>query len=337
MGLRFGRHIVKLLGQEPANHHLHLAGVCDLDAALVTEVSESLGIKGYKSLDEVLKADSNSIIGLFTPPKGRAQLVRKLIRAGRDVLTTKPFELDPAEAQAVLEEARSLGRIVHMNSPASTLPQDLRLIDEWRTKHDLGRPVGGSARVWAPYHEKADGSWLDDPEACPAAPLFRLGIYLFNDFCQIFGPAQELQLMTSSIRTGRPTPDNAQVNIKYRNGALGQVYASFCVQDGDHYRNSMTLNFENGTIYRNAGGVTTSTKRHSSEITLVKAKDNHRLVVEHVEIEENGSSGQYQWDVLADAVRHRKLATDETIFNVTEGIRVIDAMKRAQKTGFSQV
>jgi hypothetical protein len=58
-------------------------------------------------------------------------------------------------------------------------------------------------------------------------------------------------------------------------------------------------------------------------------------VVEHAEIE--GGSGSYQWATLSDAVRVRKLASDSAIFNVVEGIRLIDAIKRAQITGSSLV
>jgi predicted dehydrogenase len=263
-------------------------------------------------------------------------LVRKIIRAGRDVLTTKPFELDSSEAKSVLEEARSLGRIVHLNSPAPTLPEDLQLIKDWRIEHNLGRPVGGSARVWVSYHEKADGSWADNPKTCPAAPLFRLGIYLFNDFNHIFGPAESIQLMTSSLRTGRSTPDNAQVNIKYRNGALGHVFASFCVEDGDHYQNSLVLNFERGTIYRNAGALRGTDDITETEVILVgQGKTKRRSIVEQAHVK--SPSGNYQWGALSEAIRTRRIASETFIGDVVEGIRLVAALQRAQESGSTQV
>jgi len=336
VGLRFGRHMLGEMHKEPACGLFKVIAACDLQESLVAEAVEKFGVIGYRSLDELLEKDSSPVISLFTPPKGRAQMVRKIIRAGRDVLTTKPFELDPSEAQSVLEEARSLGRIVHLNSPAPTLSQDLQLIKDWRVRHKLGRPVGGSARVWAPYFEKADGSWLDDPKACPAAPLFRLGIYLFNDLSRIFGPAESIQLMTSSIRTGRPTPDNAQVNIKYRNGALGQVFASFCVEDGDHYQNGLILNFENGTIYRNAGGLRSTDDMEQTDLVLVgQGEKKRRDIVEHAQV--NDPSGHYQWAALAEAMRTRSLASDDYIADIVEGIRLVDALQRAQESGSAQV
>jgi predicted dehydrogenase len=331
VGLHFGRHILDQLHGKPAQGLFNLSAVADLHEKRVSDAVAKFNVTGYHSLEELLERDSSPIIGLFTPPKGRAQLIRRVIRAGRDVLTTKPFELDPAEAQSVLREARDLGRVVQLNSPAPVLSEDLLLIKKWRVEHKLGRAVGGSARVWAPYFEKADGTWLDDPKTCPAAPLYRLGIYLFNDFNRIFGHAESIQLMTSSIRTGRPTPDNAQVNIKYRNGALGNVFASFCVEDGDHYQNSMVLNFERGTIYRNAGGLRGTDDMNKSEILLVGQGEKRRDIVEHAYV--NELSGQYQWGALAEAVRDRTLASDELISDIVEGLRLIDAMRRAEDFG----
>jgi predicted dehydrogenase len=335
VGLRFGRSILNQTRQIPASSSFNLSAVCDFHEDLVWEAAREFGVPGYRSLDELLKRDSSPVIGLFTAPKGRAQLIRKIIRAGRDVLTTKPFELDADEAQSVLEEARDLGRIVHLNSPSPTLAEDLQLIKDWRGEHHLGEPIGGSARVWVSYQEDADQTWLDDPVACPAAPLFRLGIYLLNDFTSVFGPAESIQLMTSSIRTRRPTPDNAQVNIKYRNGALGHVFASFCVEDGDHYQNSMVLNFENGTIYRNAGGLRKVKDIGNTELILVQLKNGHRTVTEQSEITE--PSGRYQWAILAESVRSRILASDELISDIVQGIRLVNALQRAQDTDVAQV
>jgi predicted dehydrogenase len=336
VGLHFGRHMLDQVRLEPAREHFNISAICDFQQKLVSEAVEKFDVAGYRSLDELLEKDSSPVIGLFTAPKGRAQLIRQIIRAGRDVLTTKPFELDSKEAQSVLEEARDLGRIIHLNSPAPTLTEDLQLIRNWRDLHNLGRPIGGAARTWVSYREEADGSWLDDARACPAAPLFRLGIYLFNDFTRIFGAADSIQLMTSSIRTGRPTPDNAQLNIRYRNGALGHVFASFCVQDGDHYQNSLVLNFEHGTIYRNGGGLRSAKNNEQTELVLVgQGKEQRREIMEHARVDD--VSGQYQWSDLARAVRTRNLASNDFISDVVEGIRLVEALQRAQESGTARV
>ena len=48
----------------------------------------------------------------------------------------------------------------------------------------------------------------------------------------------------------RPTADNAQIAIEFENGALANVFASFCVGDGRPWPDEVTLNYERGTIQR---------------------------------------------------------------------------------------
>lgn len=327
VGLNFGRHIIEQLATGPGRDWCELAGVCDLDAAKVRQRAEQTGVRAYRDLTELLADPALPAVGLFTPPVGRAQLIRQAIQAGKHVLTTKPFELDAAAAAAVLAEARRLRRVVHLNSPAPTLPADLRQIQAWQQEYRLGEPVGCRADVWAHYREQADGGWYDDPHRCPVAPVFRLGIYLINDLIRLFGPPAAVQVMHTRLHTGRPTPDNAQLAIRFQNGGLANIFASFCVNDGDHYRNGLTLNFENGTVYRNAGPTQTAGR---ADLSLVVVKDGQRHLAGQVTLQE--TSGAYQWQEFAEAVRTGNLANESLDRVIVAGIRVIEAMARAEKT-----
>jgi predicted dehydrogenase len=337
VGLGFGQYVLKLLSQKPANEFFSVAGVCDLRQQLADSLAQSLGVTAHASLDEMIEDDQVDVIGLFTQPSNRAQLLRKIIRAGKDVLTTKPFELNAREARSVLKEAQELGRVIHLNSPAPFPTGDLRLVEQWRDEYDLGRPVGGRGAVWASYHETADGAWQDDPESCPAGPLFRIGIYLMHDLNRILGAAESVQLMTSRIRTGRPTPDNAQLQIGYRNGAMGHVFASFCVDDGDQYQSSLTLQFERGTIYRNVGGFRddVSSEKQSAEMILVGRRQNGREILEHTRVDE--LAGVYLWEVLARTIHEGRTIEDSYIEEIVNGVRLIDALRRAQDGGQADV
>ena len=333
VGLNFGRHILDQICTGSGRDHLALAGVCDLDAAKVAQYAAQTGTRAYRDLAEVLADPTIPAVGLFTPPIGRANLIRQAIRAGKHVLTTKPFELDAAAAAEVLAEARCLGRVVHLNSPAPMLAADLAQIKHWQQHYQLGCPVGCRADVWASYREPADGSWYDDPQRCPVAPVFRLGIYLINDLVALFGPAAAVQVLHSRLNTGRPTPDNAQLAIQFQNGGLANVFASFCVNDGDHYRNSLVLNFENGTIYRNCGAARAD--NCAAELSLVMATAGKRQLVDQVRLDE--TSGGYQWAVFARGVRGEPLTGETTADQIVAGIQVIRAMARAEQSGATEL
>ena len=324
IGLNFGRHILEQLKLEHVSRNFRLAAVCDLDAAKATDYATRYGVKSFTSLDALLADPEIPVIGLFIGPVGRAAVIRRIIKAGKDVMTTKPFETDPEAALEVLHEARRLGRVVHLNSPSPTPPEDLAQILTWVKDHKLGAPVGARADVWASYREKADGTWYDDPAKCPVPPIFRLGIYLINDLVQLFGPVRDVHVLQSRIFTGRPTADNGQLGLLFENGAIGNIFASFCVNDGDHYRNTLTLNFENGTIYRNAGPDRVG---NQSELSLVMNRANKREIAARAIVA--GTSGAYQWDVFARAVRGEKLKNETTPEQIVAGIRIIQSMSAA--------
>lgn len=332
VGLNFGRHILEQLQREPASRHLRLAAVCDLDFAKVAEFSTRYGVVGYTSIESLLADPAIPVVGLFTGPAGRAGLLRQILRAGKDVLTTKPFEVDPVAARAVLEEARALGRIVHLNAPAPAPTPAAGKIHEWVATHDLGRPVSARGEITAAYYEKADGSWYDDPGRCPVAPIFRLGIYMLHDLVRLFGPVASVQVQHSRIRTGRPTPDNAQLGITFANGALGGIYATFCVDNGQHYANALLLHYERGTIQLNLDPTPYGKAGATSRLRLITQRD------QQVRTEEwscPGSTGAYQWEEFRRAVLVRDI-TSTPADEIVQGLAIIQAMARAEKSGATE-
>lgn len=334
VGVNFGRHIVAHLSDPNKAAHglIELAAVCDRDAARANTVARTAGVRATTDLDELLADPTIDAIGLFTGPIGRADLIRRIVRAGKHVMTTKPFELDPDRALEVLLEAQRLGRAVHMNSPSPVMPADLQQIQDWRAKYDLGHPVACRRDVWASYREPADDTWYDDPDQCPVAPIFRLGIYAINDMIRLLGEAESVQVIHSRIFTGRPTPDNAQLGILFKNGVIGNVFASFGIDDGHHYSNAMTLNFERGTINRNVGISLPGRSRPQTRMDLVAKVGEDQFTTESIELDD--ASGNYQWGEFAQAVRAKRPTTDHIMpEQIVAGLRVIAAMRRAEQSG----
>jgi predicted dehydrogenase len=177
-------------------------------------------------------------------------------------------------------------------------------------------------------YEKADGSWYDDPAKCPVAPIFRLGIYAINDLVALFGEAERVQVLSSRLFTGRPTPDHAQLGIRFKSGALANIFASFCVGDGDYYRNSLVLNFEHGTVYRNAGPVRTEPLTEQSELSLLIRKDGRRHLAAQAAVP---ASGEYRWDLFHRAIRGESIPDLLPVKSVVAGLKIIRAMSDAER------
>jgi predicted dehydrogenase len=330
VGLRFGRHIIEnhLVPGREASPWFRLAAVCSQEPAVTQQMAKQYRVSAVHDLDELLRDESIPVVGLYTGPVGRAALIRRCIRAGKHVMTTKPLELDAQAAVEVLHEARRLGRVVHLNSPNPTPPPDLAQIHAWQREHDLGPALACRADVWASYRETPTGDWLDDPQQCPAAPLFRLGIYLLNDLASFFGEAHSVQVSHSRLYTRRPTADHAQMIVRYQSGALASLFASFCIDDNEPYKNALVLNFERGTVYRNAGP---RVDAHGHLLQLVRGGQPPREVLT-AHIAGHGS-GSYHWDRFAAAIRGQDIGPVLSPEQMVEGVRIIDAMRRAQDSG----
>ena len=338
VGLNFGRWIIEELLTAPGKPYFKLAAMCDADPERLntqkTKWAEHFQGKVTQQIDDLLNDPEIPVIGLFTGPVRRADFIRRIIRAGKDVITTKPFELDPEAAKSVLEEAQSLGRKVMMNSPGPVLSTDLALIKDWQKKHNLGPAVAARAEVTADYREKADGGWYDNPELCPVAPLFRLGIYMLNDIWPLFPDAEKLHVLHSRLFTGRPTPDHAQLGIRFRSGALVNIFASFCVGDGDHYRNSLVINFERGTVFRDSG----PERKQDGHLVLITKNDKwERIVLEDVYLDA-ANLHHYPWQAFHQILTGNPPPNLTTHEQILAGVRIVRAMSEAERgSGWAEV
>lgn len=327
VGLSFGRHIIHLLQQPEVARYFKLVAVSDLRKKLADETAAQYGVKAYYSLEQVLQDDSIAVVGLYTQPNGRARLLREILRSGKDVMTTKPFELDADEAEDVLAEARRLNRVVHLNSPSPEPTRDMLQIQTWSENFDLGRLVSARGEVSASYFEDCDGSWMDDSNLCPGGAMMRLGIYLINDIIRLAGPIDQCNLMGSRVRTGRPTPDNALLTMSCAHGCLASVYASFCVDDGNRYSNGLTLNYERGTIYRNIGANCPAPQLGTAHLSLVMREEEDCRIVAKNEVAE--ISGLYQWENLHRAIVNAESIHDDYVQKIVEGVRILSIMRGA--------
>jgi predicted dehydrogenase len=338
VGLNFGEiFIAEHLLSKRAEPYFELAAVCDENDTICERVAKAYQVRAYPSLDSLLGNKEIPVIILMTGPNGRANLIRKIIRANRDCLTTKPFEMDAAEAASVLQEARSLGRFVYLNSPCPVESRDWQIIKKWRQAYDLGKPVGGHHESWYKLVEKADGKWYDDALYCPAAPIVRLGIYGVNDLLRILGEAEEIQVMQTRLFTGRPTADYARMNIKFKNGAIADTLCGF-VTSPERNEASLILYFERGTIYRNPpmlpGKPIRYTTVDSTYLCLCMGNESDGMPIETVRIRNEELSLGYKWDVLYSAVTTRKRPEGETPDElIVNSLCVFEALKEASETG----
>ncbi len=323
VGLQFGRYIVRDSVPNDSHGLIEITRVCDLDPQKLAEFSD---FPGTTRLEDLLEDPDLDVIGLFTGPVGRAKLVEQCIEAGKDVMTTKPFELDADEALRVLYKARQLGRVVHMNSPNARPQSDLQMLLDLVSEGVLGTPTLAISSVWAYYGAtEPAGNWYDDQQLCPVAPIFRLGIYPLNSLSQLLGPAKSVAAQSTRVETKRPTADNGAMTIVYESGAITTMAASFVVGGKDFYRNSITLCGTKGVAYLNVGP---RPREHKPAPELVLSTED-RLETFRL----TTHSGDYDWEFFYDRVTGRAAQDWTTPEHIAQSIRIVDAMRRSEVSG----
>ncbi len=334
VGLRFGKNLLKseyFGGKGRAEKYFQLTACCDIDKEKADSYGKQHNLNVYYDIDELLSSSDAEVVALFTGPNGRAKLLNKIITSGRDVITTKPFETDPQAAEKILKKARKLDRLIYMNSPNPMPPADVSQIIDWQNQYKLGHLVAVRFETWCRYNEQYDGSWYDDPEMCPLAPVFRLGIYGINDVLRFTSKPVKVQALGTRIFTRRKTDDNALLAISFEQGEIATFFASFCVSDNRPYPNKMTMNFEHATIQKNADlsvDVTSST-----QLQLITSEDG-RQITETAFVEQAKSSGCYMWEEFYKGFKNRNepLVSDDIIVN---SIKITQAMSEAASKGIT--
>lgn len=323
IGLNFGQCVVGDLMSKP-DLPVRLVKVCDLDQSKAQEVAAKHKLAISPSLDAMTADPDIDAICLYTGPNGRAGLIRKLICAGRDVMTTKPFETDPDAALEVLNKAKSLGQVVHMNSPGPRPFGEMAIISDWIAKGRIGRPTLAQASAWAYYGATpADKSWYDDSVKCPLAPMFRLGIYPLNDLMTIFKNPVAVQVIHSKVETLRPTPDNCSMNIIFADGAIVNIVASFVV-GCNPYKNTKVICGTKGVIYYAAGPKSPNEEPEPVILSTGEGVEKRNPL---------GHCGLYDWEFFAKRVNGEIKEDVTQPEDIVAAIRVVKAMSEAELTG----
>lgn len=337
VGLNFGRHIVdSFFKDDSVSRYFDLAAVCDMDQSRLEAICAQYGLKGYDSFAKMMAEGALDAVGIYTGPNGRSAMIGQALDAGMHIMTTKPFERDADAGLAILRRARQMKRALHLNSPSPLPGADTMQILQWQGEHNLGQAIGARWETYARYNEVDQNSWMDDPRRCPVAPVFRLGIYGINELLSIFGPAQAVQVAHNRIFTGRPTPDNAQLSLSFRNGGLASVFASFCIDNTQPYPNYLRIHFERGTISR-IGKVKAENGSEGMVLELLARKGDD-VVADRVEIASGECSGCYQWRNFYNAIRSGEgcVPGEVTPEAIIDGVRLIAAMERAEQSGMTE-
>ncbi len=153
-----------------ATDGLEFVAVCDSSADRLKAASERFpGVATYTELSELACDPDVSVVVIATPPSTHAELAETLLRAGKHVVCEKPMCFTPAQADRLIDVARSHGMAltVHQNR---RWDQDFLAAKELVESGDLGELfnmetfVGGfdhPCRAWHSERSISGGAIYD--------------------------------------------------------------------------------------------------------------------------------------------------------------------------------
>ncbi len=202
------RGIVPHLTQNDVRERVHVHALCDPVLERAQATADRHGIEhAYASLAELLGDDAVDAVTIASPIGLHHEQCRRALRAGKHVHVNKTMCTTVAEADELIELARSKGlRLIA--SPGEVLRPQLRRARELIEEGAIGELVwaicGGS---FESYHEHDEPERLDAPGGRtinPAwyfrkpggGPLYDITVYALHQLTSVLGPAKQVTAMS---------------------------------------------------------------------------------------------------------------------------------------------
>jgi len=193
------------------------------------------GIQTLKTPDELWGRDDYDVVVVATPTDSHVPLAEAAIDRGRTVVVDKPFAVSAADAEGLVERARSAGLLLTVFQNRRWDAEYLtltRLITEGR----LGEVFRYESRFerWRP---EPTATWRDTtPPERGGGQLFDLGSHLVDQALVLFGPVSHVYAEVAA-RRGLPSDDDAFVALHHTGGTISHLRMSaFTASPGPRLR-----------------------------------------------------------------------------------------------------
>ncbi|MEV6346437.1 Gfo/Idh/MocA family oxidoreductase [Actinoplanes sp. NPDC051851] len=228
----------RYLGTLTALPETTVVAVTDLDPAKAAATADRHGVTAVTpdAFDELPEVEW--VLNLTTP-RQHLDVATRAVRNGRSVYNEKPLCVSYAEARTLLAAADDAGVRVAC-APDTVLGTGVqsarKVIDDGR----IGRPVGASATMAVPGHER----WHPNPDfyyAEGGGPLLDMGPYYLSALVTLLGPVAAVTGLGSRSRTERTIGSGSRAGetipvtvdthvtalLRHAGGALTTLVVSF--------------------------------------------------------------------------------------------------------------
>ena len=217
------------------------------DATNLAALAAQYGVpRVYTDWRAMLQDPEVETVHIVTPPDKHAEMAVAALEAGKHVFVEKPLATTNADAQAILDAARRVGKVAGINFV-------MRYDPLYQTVQAIARAgwLGPLTHVgfenYASDEGLGDDHWFWDPVASGGI-FVEHGVHFFDIIGAIVGaPARNVQGKTWTRGDGTGKEDRVQALVTYENGVEASFYHAFN-RPGALERQTAHFAFERGHL-----------------------------------------------------------------------------------------
>jgi predicted dehydrogenase len=211
---------------------VELVGGIDPNEVSRAKVAESYQLPTYGDLESLLAVARPDVLVVATPPTTHKQVCLQAIAAGLDVIVEKPLAPSVADAEAIVEAARSHGRQLALNHEFREMPAFRAVLDQIRAE---GPPVFAQAWQNMDLPPWAEPGWRGQ---LVNGVLYEAGIHLVDYLLAAFGEAPRAvsAIMSACGQRDEASDALALVTMEFSKGRMAHVTQNrFCKGETQYF------------------------------------------------------------------------------------------------------
>ena len=179
------------------------------------------GAKTWPSVEDAVADSAVDAIYIALPVALHASAAITALRAGKHVLCEKPMAMDFAEAERMVAEGQSSGRLFGVSYYRRLYPKLLRA-KQLIAEGAIGRPLLAEANCHS-WLEIAGREWLVDPALSGGGPLYDIASHRIDAMNFLFGkPERACGLLSNAVHR-IAVEDSATVLMQFTGGVHAVV------------------------------------------------------------------------------------------------------------------
>jgi len=193
------------------------------------------GVRRFDSAQAMFASDSCDAVIISTPPNSHADLATRAMQGGKHVMVEKPIANTPDATALMLRTAQQTGRVltVGFNHRYFKGVKRVRAAIESGEIGELRYVKAYAGHVGLP---ELRSPWMYDKQVMGGGTLMDNGIHVIDLMRFLMGDIAEVTASLPAPVWNVGVEENAFVQMKGRNGAIGSLHSSWTAWQGYKFR-----------------------------------------------------------------------------------------------------